>query len=92
MSEATVSCTSTREVFVPLLNEGTHVLRPTQAMALGGMRFRLIEPAGYDPDDEQWEFPPGSAVECRVEILSGSEVLVAHSRVSEPQPAGFDRD
>ena len=79
MSEETVSCTSTREVFVPLLNEGTRVLRPAQAIARGGMRFKLIELDGYDPDDEQWEFPPGSEVECRIEAHSGREVFVAHA-------------
>ena len=81
MSEETVSCISTQEVFVHLLNEGTSVLRPAQAIASGGMRFKLVEPEGYDPDDEQWEFPPGSEVECRVEILAGREVLVAYARV-----------
>lgn len=77
MSEETVTCTSEREVFVRLLHEGTYVLRPTLATACGDMRFRLIRPDDYDPDDEQWEFPPGSMVKCRVEALSGGAILVA---------------
>ncbi len=81
MSEETVSCTTSREVFVPLLNEGTRVLRPAQAISCGDMQYKLLEPDDYDPDDEQWEFPPGSEVECRIEAFSGREVFVAHARV-----------
>ncbi len=81
MSEETVSCTIQREVFVPLLNEGTGVFRPAQAIACGEMQFKLLEPDGYDPEDEQWEFPPGSEVECRIEVLSGRDAMVAYARV-----------
>jgi hypothetical protein len=77
MSEETVSSTNTREIFVPLLDEGTRVLRPARATTCGGVRFKLLKPEDYDPDDEHWEFPPGSEVECRVEIFSGREVFVA---------------
>jgi hypothetical protein len=41
------------------------------------MRFKLIKPEDYDPEDEHWEFPPGSEVEGRIEKFSGREVLVA---------------
>ena len=79
MSEETGSSTSAREVFIPLLNEGTRVLRPARAIACGGRRYRLLKPDDYDPDDEQWEFPPGSEIECRVEVFAGREVLVAQA-------------
>jgi len=71
-----------REIFVPLLNEGTRVFRPARAISLGGTRFRLIRPSDYDPENERWEFPPGTVVECRTEKLSGREVLVAFSAAS----------
>ncbi len=79
MSDEAASASNTHEVFVPLRDEGTGVVRPTRAFALGGMRFQLIEPEGYDPDDEQWQFLPGSEVTCRIEVLGGREVLVAHA-------------
>lgn len=43
--------------------------------------MRLRAPEGYDPEDEEWEFKPGSTV--RVELRSGREgnVLLALSRV-----------
>lgn len=81
MSDESISCAKTCEVFVPLLNEGTNVVRPTRAVACGSAHFKLLQPDSYDPDDEQWEFPPGSEVECLPEIHSGREILVARRRV-----------
>jgi hypothetical protein len=75
----TVSFTDTREVFVPLLNEGTCVLRQVNAIPRGDMRFKLIEPADYDPDEEEWEFVPGSEVHCRTELHAGREIVVARA-------------
>jgi hypothetical protein len=36
----------------------------------------------YDPNDEEWEFPPESIVECQLENRSGHEVLVATKKAS----------
>lgn len=80
MSDEAASASNTHEVFVPLRDEGTGVVRPAQAFALGGMRFRLIEPEGYDPEGEQWQFLPGTEVNCSVEVRDGREVLVAQAR------------
>ena len=71
-------------VYVPLLREGTPVVRPTQAVPLGDGRFRVLATLNYDPDDETWEFPPGSIVRCRKETWSGNEVLVARERLVGP--------
>lgn len=83
MSGETDFCIETTNVFVRLLNEGTRVLRPAPAVPRGGMRFRLIEPEDYDPEDEQWEFLPGSTVVCRAERSSEGDVLVAVATSSE---------
>jgi hypothetical protein len=64
-------------VFVRLVDEGTQVYRPSPATHISGPVFRLGMPDGYDPDDEQWEFPPGSTVRCEKRTLDGSEVMVA---------------
>jgi hypothetical protein len=49
-------------IYVRLLDEGTEVSRPTQAVDLGDGLFSLLATPDYDPIDEIWEFPPGSVV------------------------------
>ena len=77
MSAETVSSTSSVTIYVPLVNEGTSVVRPTQGVKLGENLYRVLPTQDYDPSDEKWEFPPGSIVECHPETRSGQEILVA---------------
>jgi hypothetical protein len=65
------------EIFVPLLDEGTHVWRPTQALVIGEGLFKILATPDYDPDDELWEFPPGSVVRCEKRRGEAGEHLVA---------------
>jgi hypothetical protein len=58
------------KIYVRLLDEGTEVSRPTEAVALGDGLYKLLPTPKYDPDDESWEFPPGSVV--RAEMRTGS--------------------
>lgn len=51
-------------IYIRLLNEGTDVSRPTEALELGSGLFRVLPTHDYDPEDEEWEFLPGSVVEC----------------------------
>jgi hypothetical protein len=67
-------------VYVPLLNEGTSVVRPTQGVKIGDNVYRILATRDYDPTDEQWEFPPGSIVECTLEMRGGQEILVARKK------------
>ena len=68
-------------IYVRLLDEGTDVWRPVRATALTDGTFRLLEPKGYDPDDETWEFPPLTEVRCaRKKFADGEEGLVAVAR------------
>lgn len=83
MSEQTASCTSGVEIYVPLLNEGTDVCRPTTGLPLGEMRYRVLPTPGYTADAEEWEFPPGSVVECKAEKRGNRDVLVARKMVAE---------
>ncbi len=82
MSAEMASSTEVRTVYIPLLNEGTSVVRPTQAIRLGENVYRILPTSDYDPDDEEWEFPPETSVECDLETRSGQEVLVARRRAS----------
>lgn len=68
------------EVYVPLLEEGTPTIRPTQAVSLGGDLYRILPTKDYDPENEVWEFLPGSVVRCdkiRARI-SGEMILRAY--------------
>jgi len=76
MSAATSSSSS--KICVHLLDEGTTVVRPTQDAPLGNGIYRVLATPDYDPEDEHWEFPPGSIVRGVIEQWEGGEVLVAH--------------
>jgi hypothetical protein len=71
------------QVYVPLLNEGTNVLRPATGVVVGPDVVRVEATDDYDPDIEEWEFPPGSEVRCVTESRNGTQILVARSRVLE---------
>lgn len=64
-------------VYVRLLNEGTVVFRPVTGIPVRPQVYQLLAPEGWSPEDEEWEFPPGSIVECEMRNLSTGEVLVA---------------
>jgi hypothetical protein len=81
MSAETGSSTSTIEIYIPLLNEGTDVWRPTQGLLLGADAIQVLPTPNYNPADEEWQFPPGTKVKCAREIRSGREVLVARQRI-----------
>lgn len=68
---------TTEQVYVPLLDEGVDVWRPTQAEKLADGSYRLLPTADYDSDIEKWEFLPGTRVFCEPKILSKGKVLAA---------------
>ena len=67
----------TETVYVPLRNEGTNVLRPTQEIPLADGSYCLLPTADYDPEVEEWEFAPGSNVNCQYERRNHEKILVA---------------
>lgn len=74
-----------RTIYVHLLDEGVEVVRPTQGVPLGGDVYRVLATPNYDPQDEHWEFAPGSVVRCVREKRDGDEVLVARE-IAEGKP------
>lgn len=74
---APASNTEMATIYIRLLNEGTEVFRPTSAEPLQDGFFKVLPTSDYDPQDEKWEFLPGSLVECVKRKLDGEEVLVA---------------
>lgn len=77
MSEQKGSSTHVCTIYVRLLGEGTIVWRPTKGARLFGNVYEVLPTDQYDEHDEQWEFPPGSIVECEIELRGGNEVLIA---------------
>lgn len=70
-------------IYVALLDEGTNVWRPVPARRLDDSTYEVLRPTDYDPEDETWEFPPGSVVQCAPRQVSGGERLTA-VRLQEP--------
>jgi hypothetical protein len=56
---------NTIEIYVQLLEEGTPTARPTQALDLGNGLYKVLPTPKYNPENEIWEFPPGSVVKCK---------------------------
>jgi hypothetical protein len=81
MSAEMASSINTVEVYVPLLNEGTTVLRPTTGLVLEADVVEILPTNDYDPAVEDWEFPPGSKVRCVTETRGSRNVLVARQRI-----------
>ena len=64
-------------IHVRLLNEGTQVSRPTEALDLGNGLLKLLPIPNYDSEDEKWEFPPNSVVRAEKRSGAGGDYLVA---------------
>ena len=65
------------EIYVRLLEEGTNVCRPTQALDLGNGLFKMQATSDYDPNNETWEFIPGSEVRGEVRSSESGSYLLA---------------
>jgi hypothetical protein len=82
MSAETASSIKTIEIYVPLLNEGTDVIRPTTGLVMTPEVVEVQATRDYDSATEEWQFPPGSKVKCIPEVRDGRRLLVARERVS----------
>jgi len=71
---------ATVEIYVALLDEGTSVWRPVQAKPLGDSAYEIL---GVVPEEETWEFKPGTTVRCKEQVFSsGARGLVAYEAVA----------
>lgn len=77
MSEALALITNETQIYIQLLDEGTRVFRPTNALILEGGRFRVLPTPNYNPNNENWEFPPGTVVICETVTKQGKTFLYA---------------
>lgn len=67
----------TTKIYIELFEEGTPTWRPTQGVDLGRGLFLVLPTKDYDPEDETWEFSPGSIVICDPEVKRGENIIVA---------------
>ena len=68
-------------IYIPLLNEGIPVSRPTKGKFFSDGFYEVLATDDYDTQLEEWEFPPGTFVECKTEFEDGKEFLRAFRRV-----------
>ena len=74
-----IPCTAwhaTEEIYIYLLNEGTDVWRPVDAISLGEGIYQIPKDTQV-PEDEEWEFLPGATVHCAVKKISGGDCITA---------------
>jgi hypothetical protein len=68
----------TTMIYIQLFEEGTDTWRGTQAIELGDGLFKILPTDNYDPEDEVWEFLPGSIVKCvTTKDDKGNDILLA---------------
>ncbi len=64
-------------IYIKMLNEGTMVYRPVPAYNIEDRIYKVLGFDIYDPEDEVWEFPPGTLVLVEEQKDDGDTVLVA---------------
>ena len=71
------------KIFVELLDEGTTVRCPVEAIHMGGDLYQIAE-VNSDPVDTLWAFNTGAKVRCRPTLTGdGTEtILLAYEEIS----------
>jgi len=72
------------QIYVALLDEGTDVWRPVQAIPVSRDIYTIVS-EHTDSAVERWQFQTGDVVRCEVKTFSGgSSGLVAVEKVNVP--------
>ena len=71
-------------IYIDLPEEGTPTIRQTQGIDLGNGLYKVLPAPDYDPEDEVWEFLPGSIVRCekRLNDWLKKDILIAVEKVA----------
>ena len=68
------------KIYIELLDEGTRVWRPVEAVHIQDDLYQIIQ-ANTQPDDERWPFEADSVVRCKAKrTQEGDLMLVAYER------------
>ncbi len=70
------------KIYIQLLDEGTTTFRPTQGISQGENIFEVLPTPDYNPENENWEFVPGSLVRCICKKDEKEEMLLAVEEVA----------
>jgi hypothetical protein len=73
---------TTDKIYVALLEEGADIWRPVPALKIDRNTYVVLQPDDYSPDDEKWEFAPGSVVIVEQRTISDGTILAAVRRTS----------
>lgn len=66
-----------KKIYIQLLEEGTKVYKPVPAIEIENNIYEVQGFEIYDPEDEVWEFLPGTNVLVEEQNFDGTNVLVA---------------
>ena len=71
------------KIYVELLEEGTSVSRPVEAVQVGTDVYQIVE-ENLDIEDEKWAFTSGAKVRCRRVVTRDGKnsILVAYEEVA----------
>ncbi len=72
---------SSVKIYIHLPEESAY--KPTQAIALGDNKFKVLPTPDYDPEDEEWAFLPGTIVRCEIHDYDGMKYLRAVEAITE---------
>lgn len=75
--EYSISNLMKKSIYIQLLDEGTKVYRPVPALEIEQNVYKLEGFEMYDPENETWEFLPGTCVLVEEQRLEGGVFLVA---------------
>lgn len=66
-----------KKIYIQLLEEGTKVYKPVPAIEIENNIYEVQGFEIYNPEDEVWEFLPGTNVLVEEQNFDGTNVLVA---------------
>lgn len=72
-------------IYVRLLGEGVQVYRPVSSLQITSNVYVIGGYEAYDPEDEEWEFIPGTLVVVEERVFEGEAILVAIASPHSPR-------
>ena len=70
-----------KKIYIPVLDEETPSVRGTQAEVLDQNEYMVLAEPYYKPEDEIWQFPPGTIVRCEERENFGERILLAVEQI-----------
>ena len=70
---------NTTEIYIQLPED--EAARPTQGRMIADNIYEVLPTPDYDPEDEDWEFVPGTIVRCDERDFRGKKYVLAIEKV-----------